>query len=526
MKLDTIVGYLGGRCKGQCEEQEPWRDAAPRSPEVKAAMDSQVRRLVALVEKKSDKRDLDEVERGLHEPIFALARLLLTYYVTRREEKSEKCVQKWLRRGFRPRGRERKFLSTIFGRVTIWRSYVRQPGGGGLHPLDLELRIPTDGFSTLVTSISARLSTLVSYEQVTALMLYFLSWSPSKTSVEKAVLGFGRHSADWFQAAPAPKDDGEVLVIQIDSKATPTATDEELEKRRGKRNDRAKPPSPRHRGRQKRARRGPKKRRKNGDHSKNGRAATIVVMYTLQKARDDDGKPLLLGPINKRYYASYAPKRHAFAIARREADKRGFTEKSNKPIHVVTDGDEDFERYRKELFPKARHTLDIVHVLEYFWEAGRFAFEGGSDELAKWVRKQERRLYSGKAGTAILSLNELQIAQRHQKRLDQIFSYLQTRMGMMNYHELRAEDLDVATGAVEGAVRHVIAKRFDSGGMRWIRERAEPLLQLRCIELNGDWAAFTAFVKARTLARDQTDAHVRRRLTTQPSPLPTFGVAA
>ena len=30
--------------------------------------------------------------------------------------------------------------------------------------------------------------------------------------------------------------------------------------------------------------------------------------------------------------------------------------------------------------------------------------------------------------------------------------------------------------------------------MRWIKERAEALLQLRCIEINGDWDAFIEFV--------------------------------
>ena len=60
-------------------------------------------------------------------------------------------------------------------------------------------------------------------------------------------------------------------------------------------------------------------------------------------------------------------------------------------IHVVTDGDEDLEHYRKDIFPKARHTLDIVHVLEYFWEAVRMQFEKGSDELTARVKKQERR---------------------------------------------------------------------------------------------------------------------------------------
>jgi len=526
MKLTTIVGYVGGRCKGQFDEQDGWKDTPVGSAEVKEVIKTQVESLLAFVEEKSDRRDFDQVERGLQGAVFALGRLLLTYYVARREEQSEKTFRKWIRQGFRARKPERKFLSTFFGRITIWRRYVRRPGGTGLHPLDLELKIPADGFSPLVMGMAARLATLVTYEQVTALMLYFLSWSPSKTTVEKAVLGFGRHTAEWFEAAPPPEDDGEVLVIQIDSKATPTATEKELEKRRGPRKERERPLSPRHRGRAKRRRRGPKKRRKKGDHSKNGKAATIVVMYTLKRARDKKGKPVLLGPINKRVYASYAPKRHAFAIARREADKRGFTTKSRKTIHIVTDGDLDLELYTKEVFPKARHTLDIIHALEYVWEAGRFAFREGSDELTAWAKKQERRLYRGKVTLVVEAIYELEVSLEDEERREQIQTYIAKRIPLMDYHDLRKQDLDVASGAVEGAVRHVIAKRFDSSGMRWIRERAEALLQLRCIEINGDWDAFVSFVQASSLRDSEASEGSVRLLTNMPAPLPTYGVAA
>lgn len=527
MNLTTIVGHVGGRCKGEFEEQNAWKDAPARSEQIKAVIHEKIEALFAFVDRTNDSRRFDEVERGLVGLIFVLARLFLAYFCACREERSAKEIYRWLSRGYRQRTPERKHLSTYFGRITFWRTYVRKPGGDGLHPLDFALGLTADGFTLLVMQTCARLSTLVSYEQVTALMLYFLSWSPSKTTVEKAVLGFGLHTADWFEAAPPPQGDGEVLVIQVDSKATPTATEEELEKRRGKRNGEAeRPPSPRHRGRAKRARRGPKKRRKKGDKSKNGKAATIVVMYTLKKGRDKDGNPILLGPINKRVYASYAPKRHAFAVARREADKRGFAKKSRKTVQIVTDGDEDLERYVKDFFPKARHTLDIIHVLEYFWEVGRFVFKEGSEELTAWVKKQERRLYRGKTVAAVFSLNELDVSQRNEERLDQIRSYLMKRLKMMNYNELRKEDLDVASGVVEGAVRHVIGKRFDSSGMRWIRERAEALLQLRCIELNGDWWAFTDFVAKRLRAESTAQAHAPRLLTATPGSLPAYGVAA
>ncbi len=526
MKLTTIVGHLGGRCKGESPEQSAWENEPAKVSEIKSAIKKQIDAIFTFLEVPGDTRRFDQIERELKALIFSLARLFLAYVLTRRQEHSGGVVDRWLCRGYRQRDLARKHLSTFFGRVTFWRTYVRKPGGTGLHPLDLALGLTADGFSFLVMEMCARLSTLASYEQVTALMLYFVSWSPSKTTVEKAVLGFGRHTAEWFEAAPPPEGDGEVLVIQIDSKATPTATEEELDKRRGKRDESKRSLSPRHRGRAKRKRRGTKKRRKKGDKSKNGKAATIVVMYTLKKGRDEDGNPVLLGPINKRVYASYAPKRHAFAIARREARKRGFGSKTKKTIHVVTDGDEDLERDTKEFFPKARHTLDIMHALEYFWEAGRLVFKESSNELTAWVKRQETRLYRGKAADAILALNELQVSGEKQERLEKIQSYLQKRMRMMNYDELRQEDLDVASGAVEGAVRHVIGKRFDSSGMRWIRERAEALLQLRCIEINGDWDAFVSFVGERMLARSKAEVEALRLLTTKPTSLPTFGLAS
>ena len=87
---------------------------------------------------------------------------------------------------------------------------------------------------------------------------------------------------------------------------------------------------------------------------------------------------------------------------------------------------------------RRRDTVDIVHALEYSWEAGRMQFEEGSDELTAWVKKQEHRLYRGKTALAILSLNGFQITQRHNKRLRVIFGYLQKRMSMMNSDELRA----------------------------------------------------------------------------------------
>ena len=74
-----------------------------------------------------------------------------------------------------------------------------------------------------------------------------------------------------------------------------------------------------------------------------------------------------------------------------------------------------------------------------------------------------------------------------------VIGYFKPRLEMMQYHTWRDQDLVIASGQVEGAVRHVVGERLDCAGMRWIPGKAEALLHLRCIELNGDWDAFIAW---------------------------------
>jgi hypothetical protein len=383
-----------------------------------------------------------------------------------------------------------------------------------------------------VLSLAARLATMMSFGRVHAVLGWFLGTAMSTEVIEKTVLGLGRRTSEWFERAPAPMDDGEVLVIQLDSKGAPTATDTELEKRRGPRRPNPYPHSARHRGADRRHHRGSKPRRKKGDKSKNARMATLVVMYTLRRA--NDGTHFLLGPLNRRVYASFAPKRHAFAVARREADKRGFTKGSGKLIQILTDGDEDLATYGREFFPEAKHTVDVIHVIEYLYSAGECLYREGTPDLAEWVDHQKQRLYGGQERDIVAEmkhrLDGIPLTgpgnKGKRERLAKAIGYLEKRLPNMNYAALREQDLEIGTGAVEGAVRTIIGQRFDFGGSRWIRERAEALLQLRCLEANGDWDAFIQWVHdEHQQAARKTGARIRVQQNA-PSPLPSLGAAA
>jgi hypothetical protein len=67
---------------------------------------------------------------------------------------------------------------------------------------------------------------------------------------------------------------------------------------------------------------------------------------------------------------------------------------------------------------------------------------------------------------------------------------MEPRLAMMKYKQYIEDDLPIASGVIEGAARYVVGERMDCSGMRWIPQKAEALLHLRCIEINSEWDSF------------------------------------
>jgi hypothetical protein len=101
----------------------------------------------------------------------------------------------------------------------------------GFYPLDVALGLVGDRFSWNVLTLAARLATKLSFAEARATLATFVPDAPSTEVIEHTVLGLGRHTAAWFEHAPAPEGDGEVLVIMFDGKGAPTATESELSRR-------------------------------------------------------------------------------------------------------------------------------------------------------------------------------------------------------------------------------------------------------------------------------------------------------
>ena len=65
-----------------------------------------------------------------------------------------------------------------------------------------------------------------------------------------------------------------------------------------------------------------------------------------------------------------------------------------------------------------------------------------------------------------------------------------------------AAGLPIATGAIEGACRHLLKDRLDITGARWSLRGAEAVLKLRALRSSGDFEPYWAFHLAQERRRN------------------------
>jgi len=442
--------------------------------------------------------DFHEFEVRLKPHIRHLARALIQLFLICYYYRFD--ISPWLESGkyFYRRKPIFRTIKTICGPVRYCRCHLAlKKGGGGFYPMDACLGLTRDGFSQGVISLAVRLSTQMSFNSAANILRMTIGYSPAVSSIEEHVLGLGRYTSEYMSTSAPPSKPlssggDEILIIEADGKATPTATEAELKKRRGKRGKAGKNSCGcrRHRSPEDKPRTD-KKRRKAGDKSKNGRSITLVAIYTLKKGVD--GK--LHGPYKKKIYGSYSQRKVMLEWVADQAKKRGFS-MSSPDVHIVVGGEKCLYNNLSELFPNASFALDVYHLEEHIWLAGRSFHRVNSRKLKEWVDEKMEQLYND-PDELISSLNALKLKYQNTNRwrkryeaVEKLLKYMEPRREMLRYTLYKKQDLPIASGIIEGAARYVIGERMDCSGMRWVPERAEQLLQLRCIEINGDWDEF------------------------------------
>jgi hypothetical protein len=444
-------------------------------------------------------RSLHEVETSLWTALLALGRAMIAVYLAR-------VVARPRGTGYVYDGAKFLFaesasteIGTRFGKVEFERPVGRRicwRRAACDRPIDRALGL-CGGFSLPTVLSVARLCAQLAFANARAAFAQFCEWAPSQRSTLRMVDAVGAEARPFLEAAPVPEGDGEILVIQVDGGGAPHIDLAELLLRRRPhvRGDGA----DRHRRRRRRRAR-VRPRRKKGDKSKNAKVAFVGVIYTLGPRAEDGTRE---GPIHKRIYATFDSHAALFKWLHHEATKRGY---GTKRTLFLGDGAEAIWDQQATWFPKAEPCIDWVHIVEKLWVAGRCLHREGSKELAAWVTERVRDLRRTSGADKVITALSAAYASipktgpgnkgKREKLLD-VLTHLAKHRHRMRYHALRSDDLDIATGAIEGAVRNLVRMRLDGPGMRWSRGRSEHVLHLRCILLNGQWGEFGAHLARR-----------------------------
>ena len=427
------------------------------------------------------------------------------------------------RKGVRDSERQ---LETLLGRVPVQRLAYQSPGTPDLHPMDAALNLPREMFSHGIRRAVARLAATMSFDEVVDELREMAGASIAKRQVEELAVRAAQDFDAFYEqraAARDPKDD--LLIISTDGKGIAMRHDD---LREGTRRAAEKT------GRKLETRLTP------GEKRNRKRMAQVATVYSVApfprgpsdiihslRAKDDvDTKRPR--PTDKRVWASV--EKPARAVIREAFDEalRRDPDKARRWV-VLVDGEPKQLRAVKAEARRAgvKVTIiaDIIHVLEYIWDAARALFGQTNAKAEKWVADRLLALLTGRTGGDVAKTirwweaRDKKLDDAAHAAIDTACGYLadRTRTRLMRYQDALRDGLPMATGVIEGACRYVVKDRMDRTGARWSLTGAEAVLRLRAIRASKDFDAYWAF----HLERDKDRNHASRyEHATIPDPLP------
>jgi len=399
-------------------------------------------------------------------------------------------------------------LETIFGTVSVERAGYGQGGSRSLHPLDAELNLPERKYSLELSRRVAEESAKGSYDEACESIARSTGTHVPKRQMEEIVRGAAQDFDAFYhrrQEHPAQGEQkGSIMALSVDGKGVVMRTEDLREQTR-------KAAKVRKHKMGARLSKGEKKNAK--------RMATVASVYTIapfvrkpeellfenHPARSQTPRPR---PEQKRVWASLKKSpEEVIEEVFKEADYRD--PKHQKPWIGLVDGN-------KQQIHLLRHAakikgidltliVDVIHVIEYLWDAGR-AFHPTGSELEGWVRVRLLEILQGKAGYVAGGMRRSatlrNLAPEARKSVDVCANYLLTYAPYLKYHQYLAQGFPIATGVIEGACRHLVKDRMEVTGARWSLDGAEAILRLRALRSSHDFNEYWTFHEAQEYERN------------------------
>ncbi|MHC5260834.1 ISKra4 family transposase [Streptomyces sp. UC4497] len=447
-----------------------------------------------------------ELEEHLEEAGRGLLRQLLQDHLDLRARREEEAA----RREARPRvigsdGRLRpwqetghaRWLACMFGLVRVKRIAHRGPLMSNVHPADATLSLPAGRHSMGLRRLAVTEAVRGSFDQAQSAVERRCGPVLGKRRLEQLVAAASGDIDSFYQQhIPVPCSRDVLLVIEVDGKGVvmrPEALRPATQKARLA------------------AEAGHRSRLTPGEKPNRKRMATVACVFDAVPAprrpheviHPPGGRStrrrIRRGPAAIRKWCTasllHPPEKviadvFAQAEARDPAHHRGWV--------VLVDG----ARHQLDLIQKeaARRgctinvLLDLVHVTEYVWTAAHAFHKVGTAEADAWVAGHLTTILAGQADRAAQEMtaqaDQAGLRASRREAVDTCRRYLTGHLDQLRYDTALAAGWPIATGAIEGACRHLIGDRLDITGARWGLTGAEAVLRLRTLIDNGDFDAY------------------------------------
>lgn len=395
----------------------------------------------------------------------------------------------------------RRYVS-IFGEFLLSRVVYGRREGQKIDfvPLDNRLCLPASVFSYVLQDWDQSFCVEQAFGQASHTVERILGLKQSVDSLEHLNQEMAPDVPTFMLNRPQPEREGAIVVASVDQKGIVmrrTADDP-----------------------------APKAYRTKGDKASQKRMATVATVFTVDRyvrtAEDvvaalfrDASEPSRQRPQpqGKEVWASLPRQEQpgsgiasAFAWMVGELFVRGRAEDSDKPLVYLSDGQEALWTARREWLPeRAVDILDLLHVTPRLWKAAHVFHPEGSQHAETFVRERLLRILQGKAAGVIRGLREMGTKQglvgAKKKTLSVVCGYLEANVERMRYDEYLRDGYPIASGAVEGACRHLVKDRMERAGMHWTVPGAQAMLDVRSIYVSGLWEEYQADRIARETGR-------------------------
>jgi hypothetical protein len=391
----------------------------------------------------------------------------------------------------------RRYLS-IFGAFRLERVVYGSRAGQKIDfvPLDNLLQLPEGSFSYVLQDWDQSLCVEQAFGQAASTVERILGLKQSVDSLEHMNQEMADDVTPFLLNRPEPEAASELLVLSADGKG--------IVMRR-----QADDPAP-------------KAHRTKGDKASKKRMATVGTVYGVDRYPRTPEQVVAALFRDAPEAASERPlpqEKVAWASLPRD-DQPGsgtdavfawmvgelFLRGADQPLVFVSDGQEALWEARRYWLPeRVVDILDVLHVTPRIWQAAHVFHTEGSQEAEDFVRTRLLRILQGKATGVIRGLREMATKQglggAAAKTIAGVCAYLQANVERMHYAEYLAAGYPIASGAVEGACRHLVKDRMERAGMHWVIEGAQAMLDVRSVYISGLWEEYQDYRIDREIRR-------------------------